>query len=418
MSDSSFSPAPVHSRPGHPDLRPYERVAVLLSDPDPLPEEEVLGALKNLRSPEDGFRAVDLMKGHQIIGHAWYHLKKFQDRLFPEVFEEIRGCYYECCEADIWQEEVLGKLAAAFAGQGVRVAFVKGILLHRQLYGERPIPRGAADIDWFVFGGEEAQRRTERIVKEMGFRFSLHRAENDPTAHDKTFVRKTPGDFSVACEPHRFPSDLHVDTKEGRILMEWFENQRVPAASNPSSEGQLPPVLAPAACLLHLSINLVKDQTFRLRTICDIRLHLRRYGDSLDWKGLEQIAAKSGTTAALRLALDLAGDWERRSFSGMLALPFASKLLRSRLTLPVMVRSVVSRGSHETAFAIGGIHWDWCSVLFGWPVFFRQWWSYERKRFFACGKGFFQKTAYLAVRPFVLLSAILRFGIAVLCRRQ
>lgn len=383
----------------HPDLSPVQRLVILLSDVQHVPEEDLNAYLDHL-APSDWPLVIEWMMRHDLGERLWYQLERVAHRLPPDIAEGAKRLYFEACGREILNTTVLEELQSALDDASVPFAFVKGAPLQEFLYPDQPFPRGSLDIDILLFGREkDILRQVADLLAKKDFHLSrgFHQepggAPRHRRSHDASYVKTISGGMTVTVEPHRAPSNFHTDTKAGHALMKWLENQRT------KLPGKNLTGLSAEGALIYLTINFLKDGRPNIRLLSDLKKLLSSHADSIDWDAVYGVARRGQMSAALNLTLAIVKDWggvaaSRRS-GGFLD-RLAEKMLKPHLTIPRLF------SSPATEMKLDGLAWNWCVLAFGWTAFRRAWFRYEHDRMLARVKTPIKKIVYVLRRPFEL----------------
>lgn len=390
----------------HPALTAAERLVVTCSAYDRCAESLLRDRLAAVPS-SDWPHVLRLMERHQLSSALWYQLEPVAGMVPPEIVRRCRQLSATALATDIQQGVWLEQIAAAFEARGLRFAVVKGILWHRWWYGSRPLPRGAADLDLLVFGGEPGLAAAVDAAAAIGFRppDASERRPPPPAvmSHDLTLQQTFPNGAIIKLDLHRAPSAFHLGGAESRRLMAWFERQRAPApwrADWPAGPTTLPS-LTPSGCVVYAVINLLKEGTPTLRAINDLAILLTTCRGQMVWKEVEAIVRRTGLETATGLALAVVRTWAPAEFP---ARRRASWLLRRvfdpYLTVPAVVRWPLAEvPGHGSAIPVGGIQVNWWVLAFGWRAAVRGWLRHERRRWACAPPGLPGRALYLVRRP-------------------
>ena len=395
----------------HPALTPAERLVVLCSAYDRCAEPLLREHLAPL-SPSDWPQVLRMADQHQLSSYLWYQLERVAAALPRSASAQCQQRYYTGFKTDLYQATVLEALARAFHHTGAPVAMVKGPVLHHWLYADRPLPRGASDLDVLVCGGPADLAAAVEAVTICGFTLTGPQGSSCPDRvwrqawsinSELTVHQRRSDGQSLKLELHRAPSFLHAWGLRHRQVMAWFQQQRAPISWKGMSHSNVTmmPGLSTTGTFVYLAINLLKDGTPTIRAINDVALLIDREGHDIDLEALAAASTLLGLSRVVASALAVARQWRGVS----LPEPWpADGHVPKFLQVPEIVRHppVVETGAWMGSLGrIRGI-----GSSFGWNTVGRAWLGYERARAGVQPPGTRGRLRYLAMRPLVLATRL------------
>jgi len=220
-------------------------------------------------------------------------------RVPADVVAELRRRALADTRKGLAQVAEVGRLQRAFAEAGVRVLFLKGVVLSAQLFGDAAM-RGARDIDLLVDPADLP--RAETVLAEAGYRSSTPALSPRQAASYRHWIKDVQYVHAVGGTPlelhHRLADSPRLLACEFGALWDGREAVRVgDAAVGTLSRGAL---------ALYLCVHGAGHAWERLRWLVDLAVLLREPG-CVD--AALPAADAAGLGAAMLHAVVLAHDW-------------------------------------------------------------------------------------------------------------
>lgn len=387
----------------HPDLTPAERLVVTCSAYDRAPAPLLRQQLAAL-TPADWPSTLGQMAWHGLDGYLWYHLERLSGEWPEAIARSCQQRYYDAFKADLWQGAALEQVVTELIRAKIPIAVVKGMALHHRVYGDRPLPRGASDLDLLLFGDEEAITVAVEVIEGCGFRCAPSWQAIWARNNEIDFWRPLPDESVLRVDLHRAPSFLHVWGERNHHLLDWLGRQRAPIPWRPLTPTgpDTLPGLSSTGSLVYLAINLLKDGNPQLRGLNDVALLITREGSGVDWEAVAAIARQTGILRAIQWTLALAQTWRH-------VLPPAHWAARAALPPFLGVAAIVHHLAVDDGVWLGSVgRIRRLGATFGWTRIWRTWVGYEWGRLCTQGPRLQDRLRYLAWRP-VLLARRLRW---------
>lgn len=301
--------------------------------------KEAAGWCAESFSKEDWQSAIDAAGRHLIAPQLYLAVKRGNGALrAPDwVMEALRNRYLNNARRNLRLFHELGTVLFALKQAGIDVIVLKGAHLGENIY-RNISARTLTDVD-LLFRKQDFQRANDFLRKKH--------------------LLSTPGGLFL---------DLHwkIDFSIANLLIDMEPVWQRAFSVRISNREAL--ALSHEDLLLHLCLHMAfhhRMQYAGLRTLCDIREILRRFGDDLNWPFLFQEARRLGIQNAVHLALFLAKDF----INAPIPKAVSERFMRGKIAAPVRQWAIEKIFSEENDIqGLSPYFWE----IFGFGPWYRK----------------------------------------------